>query len=352
MKYERRTSSAKSSDLRHNTWLRCSTSSPTSAPGNLAARTLCIFMRDAAGWIRKKPRRLIFQRREPSGGRAAGILAVSQESARTFCGVSLPSDALKPSRARRDARVVRPRPHFVDKRRWKTLKTKSKRRLRLHHSSARNCFNEAAPLLTGSLLLFSFFSKEHYDTYGLLILKTHTKKNCINLRTIPADGNICMSNCSQDGNVNRCWFSESNILDSSLRRHLKKRSWWSNFTVPDDDPIRLHSCCAFFLPLWWHPATGACLEWVRLPADPECCWCWMPPLQTERVTSSRCVKNSGFNSLTWCAQSLVCASLLATPSTQEPLHKNSKNHDYTSRTAIGPLRVSFWVQSLFLATTI
>lgn len=73
------------------------------------------------------------------------------------------------------------------------------------------------------------------------------KKYCMNLCTIPTDGNICMSNCSQDGNVNRCWFSESNILDSSLRRHLKKRSWWSNFTVSDDGPLRLHSCGAFWL---------------------------------------------------------------------------------------------------------
>lgn len=30
-----------------------------------------------------------------------------------------------------------------------------------------------------------------------------------------------MSNYSQDKNVNRCWFSESNILDSSLHQHLK-----------------------------------------------------------------------------------------------------------------------------------
>lgn len=40
-----------------------------------------------------------------------------------------------------------------------------------------------------------------------------------------------MSNYSQDKNVNRCWFSESNILDSSLRQHLKS------------DPYRVISWC-------------------------------------------------------------------------------------------------------------
>lgn len=40
-----------------------------------------------------------------------------------------------------------------------------------------------------------------------------------------------MSNYSQDKDVNRCWFSESNILDSSLHQHLKS------------DPYRVISRC-------------------------------------------------------------------------------------------------------------
>lgn len=109
----------------------------------------------------QKPWRLIFQRREPSGGRAAGILAVSRQPVRTFLRRFHPSDALKHSGVRRDVRVVRPRPHFGDKRRRRTGKKNPKQTAVIrHHSSLCYCFNEA-PLLASSLLLFSSLSKKH-----------------------------------------------------------------------------------------------------------------------------------------------------------------------------------------------
>lgn len=167
-----RTSSAKSPDLRRNTWLRCSTSSPTSAPGNLAApNTLHIHARRRQ-MKPQKPRRL-FQRREPSGGRAAGILAVSRESVRTFCGVSSRQTHLGAAGYREGCGA------YSGLGRTSTTNGNGRRKkqtaVRLHHSSAHNCFNEAA-LLTGSLLLlFSSFSKKHNNTHGLLISKTKQK---------------------------------------------------------------------------------------------------------------------------------------------------------------------------------
>lgn len=194
-----RTSGAKSSDLRHNTWLRCSTSAPTSAPGNLAA-TNSLHIHARRRQMKPQKPRCLFQRREPLGGRAAGILAVSREYVRTFCGASSRQTHLGTARLEGIVGVFRPRPHYDDNRQWKTQKQTA---VRLHHSSAHNCFNEVA-LLTGSLLLlFSSFSKKHNNTHGSLISKTKKTKHNQNC-TIPTDGKICMSNCSQDGHVNRC----------------------------------------------------------------------------------------------------------------------------------------------------
>lgn len=129
-----RTLSVKSSDLRHNTCLRCSTSSPTSAPGNLAAPNSLHIHARRRQMMPQKPRRL-FQRREPSGGRAAGILAVSPESVRTFCGVSSRQTHLGAAGWAALVGIL-----ASDKRQPAVVDTKKQTAVRVHHLSAHNFF--------------------------------------------------------------------------------------------------------------------------------------------------------------------------------------------------------------------